>query len=32
MDNYDIVKVDLDQGRDYPIYIGQGYSDQEGKL
>ena len=29
-DNYDVVKVDLDDGRDYPIYIGTGYSDQEG--
>lgn len=29
-DNYDIVKVDLDDGRDYPIYIGTGYSDKEG--
>ena len=30
-DNYDIVKVDLDDGRDYPIYIGTGYSDKEGR-
>ena len=29
-ENYDIVKVDLDDGRDYPIYIGTGYSDAEG--
>ena len=29
-ENYDIVKVDLDDGRDYPIYIGTGYSEQEG--
>jgi hypothetical protein len=29
-ENYDIVKVDLEDGRDYPIYIGTGYSDQEG--
>jgi 3-dehydroquinate synthase len=29
-DKYDIVKVDLDNGRDYPIYIGTGYDDQEG--
>lgn len=29
-DNYDIVKVDLDDGRDYPIYLGTGYSDTEG--
>ena len=28
-ENYDIVKVDLDDGRDYPIYIGTGYSDEE---
>lgn len=32
MDHYDIVKVDLEDGRDYPIYIGTGYSDQEGTL
>ena len=30
-DKYDIVKVDLDDGRDYPIYIGTGYEDEEGK-
>jgi len=31
--NYDIVKVDLSEGRDYPIYIGTGYDDdQAGKL
>lgn len=30
-ENYDIVKVDLSDGRDYPIYIGTGYSDDEGK-
>lgn len=29
MDHYDVVKVDLDDGRDYPIYIGTGYSDEE---
>jgi hypothetical protein len=29
-ENYDIVKVDLENNRDYPIYIGTGYSDQEG--
>jgi len=29
-EHYDIVKVDLDGGRDYPIYIGAGYSDDEG--
>jgi 3-dehydroquinate synthase len=28
---YDIVKVDLADGRDYPIYIGAGYSEEEGK-
>jgi len=27
--DYDIVKVDLSDGRDYPIYIGAGYSDEE---
>jgi hypothetical protein len=32
MDNYDVVTVDLDAGRDYPIYIGTGYSDEEGRL
>lgn len=31
-DKYDIVKVDLDDGRDYPIYIGTGYEDEEGTL
>jgi hypothetical protein len=30
-ENYDIVKVDLDDGRDYPIYIGTGYSDAQGE-
>lgn len=29
-DKYDIVKVDLEDGRDYPIYIGTGYDDEEG--
>lgn len=29
-DKYDIVKVDLDNNRDYPIYIGAGYQDEEG--
>lgn len=28
-DNFDEVKVDLDGGRDYPIYIGTGYSEEE---
>jgi len=27
--NCDIVKVDLSDGRDYPIYIGAGFSDEE---
>ena len=32
-ESYDIVKVDLSQGRDYPIYIGDGFNDEEaGKL
>ena len=31
-DKYDIVKVDLDDGRDYPIYIGTGYEDEEGRF
>lgn len=30
-ENYDIVKVDLSDGRDYPIYIGTGYEDREGE-
>jgi len=29
-EHYDVVTVDLDDGRDYPIYIGTSYSDQEG--
>jgi 3-dehydroquinate synthase len=29
-DNYDVVKVDLENDRDYPIYIGTGYSDEQG--
>lgn len=30
---YDVVKVDLSDGRDYPIYIGDGFDDEEaGKL
>mmetsp|Transcript_22550 Transcript_22550/g.34083 ORF Transcript_22550/g.34083 Transcript_22550/m.34083 type:complete len:82 (+) Transcript_22550:103-348(+) len=29
--DYDVVKVDLADERDYPIYIGAGYSDDEGK-
>jgi 3-dehydroquinate synthase len=27
--DYDVVKVDFSDGRDYPIYIGTGYSDEE---
>jgi len=27
--DYEIVKVDLSEGRDYPIYIGAGFSDEE---
>jgi hypothetical protein len=27
--NYDIVKVDLEDGRDYPIYIGTSYTDEQ---
>ena len=27
--NVDVVKVDLSDGRDYPIYIGTGYSDEQ---
>jgi hypothetical protein len=30
--DYEIVKVDLSEGRDYPIYIGAGFSDEEGEL
>ena len=31
--DYDIVKVDLSDGRDYPIYIGDGFDDAEaGKI
>jgi len=29
-ESYDIVKVDLDDGRDYPIYIGTGFDEKEG--
>lgn len=29
MDHYDVVKVDLDDDRDYPIYIGTEYTDDE---
>jgi hypothetical protein len=31
-DNYDVVKVDLENDRDYPIYIGTGYSDEQGTM
>jgi hypothetical protein len=31
-DNYDVVKVDLENDRDYPIYIGTGYSDEQGMM
>ena len=31
-DHYDVVTVDLSDGRDYPIYIGTGYSDEEGMI
>lgn len=27
--SYDVVRVDLDEGRDYPIYIGSDFSDEE---
>mmetsp|Transcript_24972 Transcript_24972/g.40881 ORF Transcript_24972/g.40881 Transcript_24972/m.40881 type:complete len:453 (+) Transcript_24972:189-1547(+) len=27
--NYDVVKVDLTDGRDYPIYIGTSYTDEQ---
>ena len=30
--HYDAVRVDLDAGRDYPIYIGTGFSDDEGSF
>lgn len=28
-ENYDVVKVDLTDGRDYPIYIGTSYTDEQ---
>ena len=28
--DYDIVKVDLDNDRDYPIYIGDSFDDKQG--
>ena len=27
--NYDVVSVDLNDGRDYPIYIGTSYTDEQ---
>ncbi len=30
--SYDTVKVDLADGRDYPIYIGADFSEEEGAL
>jgi hypothetical protein len=30
--DYDIVNVELADGRDYPIYIGAGFSDEEGQF
>ena len=30
-DAYDVVKVDLDDGRDYPIYIGAEFDEAEGE-
>jgi hypothetical protein len=29
-ENYDVVRVDLENARDYSIYIGTGYSDEQG--
>ena len=29
--DYDIVKVDLADGRDYPIYIGANFDEKEGR-
>lgn len=31
-DKYDVVTVDLEDNRDYPIYIGTDYTDNEGKV
>jgi hypothetical protein len=28
--DYDVVKVDLSDGRDYPIYIGAGFTHEQG--
>jgi hypothetical protein len=30
-DNYDVVTVDLDDSRDYPIYIGTSFSNEQGR-
>jgi hypothetical protein len=30
--DYETVKVDLSDGRDYPIYIGAGFSETEGEF
>jgi hypothetical protein len=32
MGHYDVVTVDLEDGRDYPIYIGTGYTENEGAV
>lgn len=29
INNYDVVRVDLTEGRDYPIYIGTSYTDEQ---
>ena len=29
-DEHDVVRVDLEDGRDYPIYIGTGFDDDAG--
>jgi hypothetical protein len=29
--DYDVVKVDLSDGRDYPIYIGANFEEEEGE-
>jgi hypothetical protein len=31
-DNYDVVTVDLDDNRDYPIYIGTDFTNEQGKM
>ena len=30
--DHDVVRVDLDDGRDYPMYIGANFDDKEGEL